>query len=105
MSDGTQDAQTVRARRDDMLADWHSGMTQIQIAEKYGCTQGYVSRLIGGSPRQRREREHDSPTYSDLRARNLLAQSLISHRLDTDNKDVAAVLAVLRGDLSLAGVA
>lgn len=44
------------------------------------------------------------PTYAELRARILLAQSLISHRLDTENPDIAAVLAVLRGDLSLAGV-
>lgn len=42
------------------------------------------------------------PTYADLRARCLLAQSLISHRLNTDDPDVAAVLAVLRGDLTLA---
>lgn len=43
------------------------------------------------------------PTLAEWRARCLLAQSLVSHRLDTDNPDVAAVLAVLRGDLSLAG--
>jgi hypothetical protein len=43
------------------------------------------------------------PTYAELRARNLLAQSLISHRLDTTSEDVSAVLAALRGDLTLAG--
>lgn len=43
------------------------------------------------------------PTLEDWRARCLLAQSLISHRLDTTDPDVAAVLAVLRGDLSLVG--
>lgn len=43
------------------------------------------------------------PTYAELRARNLLAQSLISHRLDTTSPDVTAVLAALRGDLSLGG--
>lgn len=41
------------------------------------------------------------PTLEDWRARCLLARSLISHRLDTADKDVAAVLAVLRGDLTL----
>lgn len=96
MGDGTQPA---RAHRDDMLADWQSGMRQVDIAAKYGCSQPLVSRLIGAAPREKT----DAPSYSDLRARNLLAQSLISHRLDTSNEDVAAVLAVLRGDLSLAG--
>lgn len=45
----------------------------------------------------------DTPTYAELRARNLLAQSLLSHRLDTTSEDVAAVLAALRGDLTLGG--
>lgn len=49
-------------------------------------------------------REAPEPTLAEWRSRCLLAQSLISHRLDTDSPDVAAVLAVLRGDLSLAGV-
>lgn len=108
MGDGTQTPSQnnfpARAHRDDMLADWQSGMRQVDIAAKYGCSQALVSRLIGGSPRRRID-PPDAPSYSDLRARNLLAQSLISHRLDTSNPDVAAVLAVLRGDLSLAGVA
>lgn len=43
------------------------------------------------------------PSYDDLRARNRLAESLVSHRLDTSQPDVAAVLAALRGDLTLAG--
>lgn len=43
------------------------------------------------------------PTSAEWRSRCLLAQSLISHRLDTQDADVAAVLAVLRGDLTLAG--
>jgi hypothetical protein len=43
------------------------------------------------------------PTLEEWRARCLLAQSLVSHRLDTSDTDVKAVLAVLRGDLTLAG--
>lgn len=49
-------------------------------------------------------RREPEPTYVELRARNLLAQSLISHRLNTQDPDVAAVLAVLRGDLTLTEV-
>jgi hypothetical protein len=41
------------------------------------------------------------PTCAELRARLLLAQSLINHRLDTTKPEVQAVLAALRGDLSL----
>lgn len=43
------------------------------------------------------------PTLEEWRARCLLAQSLVSHRLDTSDTDVQSVLAVLRGDLTLAG--
>lgn len=100
MSDGTQttpaEAPLARDRADEMLADWGRGLRQVDIARKYGVSQGYVSRLIGMS---------SEPTAAEWKARCLLAQSLISHRLDTSNPDVAAVLAVLRGDLSLAGVA
>lgn len=108
MGDGTQPpvppSHPARAYRDEMMADWQNGARQVDLAEKYGCSQALVSRIVGSSPRDRALTPTD-PTYSDLRARNILAQSLISHRLDTENPDVAAVLAVLRGDLSLAGVA
>lgn len=43
------------------------------------------------------------PTLAEWRSRCLLAQSLVSHRLDADNADVAAVLAVLHGNLSMTG--
>lgn len=56
------------------------------------------------SDRPLRVRPNGEPTVAEWRARCLLAQSLVAHRLDTADADVAAVLAVLRGDLSLAGV-
>lgn len=43
------------------------------------------------------------PSYAELRARLLLAQSLMQHRFDGESKNVQDVLAVLRGDLTLGG--
>lgn len=44
------------------------------------------------------------PTHAEWRARCLLAQSLISHRMDPEsNPDLGVVLAVLRGELSILG--
>jgi hypothetical protein len=76
-----------------MLADWQSGMRQVDIARKYGCSQGHVSRLIGTTPRAKAE-----PDYAELRARNLLALALLNHRTTEAGLTVADVKAV-RGAL------
>lgn len=59
--------------------------------------------LISVGAGQREGLAPTEPTYAELRARLLLAQALISHRLDTGSEDVQVVLAALRGDLTLAG--
>ena len=63
------------SRRAAMLADWQSGMRQVDIAAKHRCSQGTVSKLIGGSPRQRVE-----PEAAEWRARAMLALALLNHR-------------------------
>lgn len=35
---------------DAMRADWLDGMRQVDIAAKYGVSQGLVSKKVGGSP-------------------------------------------------------
>lgn len=85
------EAPTTEQRRAAMLEDWRSGMRQVDIARKHGCSQAYVSRLIGSSPR----------STADWRARCLLAQALLNHRatpagLSAD--DVTALRGALTGE-------
>lgn len=91
-----------RADTTAMLADWHAGMRQVDIAAKYGISQGYVSRLIGTSPKHRRDiTQASEPFASGYRARCLLALALVNHRrtdAGLSAEDTAAVRAALRGE-------
>lgn len=85
------------AGRAAMVADWHAGMRQVDIAAKHGISQGHVSRLIGSAPRFKAQPE---PDLAELRARNLLALALINHRRTDEglsHADVDALVGALTG--------
>lgn len=100
-SDADNDPRPVSARRSEMLADWTAGMRQVDIAHKYGCSQGMVSRLVGTSPRLKAAPLPTEASASEWRARALLAAALLNHRATPDGlspSDVEQVRLALAGE-------